>query len=97
MLCIERCALVYYESWHARQAKKFHASIKKNSTFIIRISSKKFLVLFLVVMSVFSLLTSLMVVFEYDIICHGIDSPHENFLGACPEGQRAYVVYSDFR
>lgn len=53
--------------------------------------------LFLVVMGVFSLLTSLMVVFEYDIICHGIDSPHENFLGACPEGQRAYVVYSDFR
>jgi len=79
MLCIERCALVYYESWHAR------------------IASKKFLVLFLVVMSAFSLLTSLMVVFEYDIICHGIDSPHENFLGACPEGQRAYVVYSDFR
>ena len=36
--------------------------------------------------------------FEYQILCIGsYGGPHENFLDTCPEGQKAYVTYSDMR
>ena len=37
--------------------------------------------------------------FEYQILCIGAydGGPHENWLDTCPEGQKAYVTYSDMR
>ena len=36
--------------------------------------------------------------FEYQVLCiGGYDGPHENFLDTCPEGQKAYITYSDMR
>ena len=35
---------------------------------------------------------------EYEIVCiGGYDGPHENVLGICPDGEKAYVTYSTLR
>jgi hypothetical protein len=44
-----------------------------------------------------SIFSSIFVVFEFETICHGQESAHENLLGVCPEGEKAYLVFSDLR
>ena len=51
----------------------------------------------IVIVTLFSVLNSVYVIFEFETICHGRESAHENILGVCPEGQKAYLVFSELR
>ena len=53
-------------------------------------------VILLVIISL-SIFSSIFVVFEFETICHGQESAHENMLGVCPEGEKVYLVFSDLR
>ena len=91
LLCSERYLIVSYPEYHRRYIKKLKYRCVKIGHF--RMNMK----LLVVLISIFSSITSLFVVFEFEIICHGHESAHENLLGVCPEGKKAFLVYSKLR
>ena len=36
---------------------------------------------------------------EFEVMCvgGGVEAPHENILGVCPEGKKAFLSYSNLR
>ena len=49
----------------------------------------------LIVVIVYSIVTSLFLALGYGTICIDDESAHENLLGACPEGSRLHLSVSD--